>query len=182
MFCRIFRWFIACSVDEGRSPGCLTSSHIKRCRRCNRYYKDQTMVDRSLASGKVQYSRVAPDSYATIMEELPQRDAAVTHRRPTLTKQKKWAFAAVLVFFGFSLVGLLITDKFSSKPPPPAPAEQQVLSLPFIPSGNAVKMTLDQYSLEKEIQNLSSDISEIAKFFSQQAASIHLLSRLTDED
>ncbi len=182
MVCKIIRWFIGCSVDGGRSPGRLAAAHLRRCRECRRYYNEQVMVDRLLTRSETPYQKPDPTAYRAIMRALPERDTAGQHRQPRLSKQKKWAIATVLLFAGSGLAGLFISGRTTPDPPAPEPAASPVFPVAWTQAGGTVKDMIDRYSLEKEIQNTTSDLSVAAKVAAEYADSLLLFGRRTDND
>ncbi len=100
----------------------------------------------------------------------------------TFLERQRRAVAAVLLFTGFGLGGLIISGRISSEAPFPQPTDPPVFSLAWTPPSDSVNKMIEQYSLEQEIKNMTADLSVVAKVVTEYADSLLLFGRDTDNN
>ncbi len=181
MFCKVYRWLIGCSVDDGRGPGRMTSAHMRNCQGCRRYYEVQFEADRALKKGRVPQESADPMGPRAVMRALPGKDAALRKQPAHLRGYRRWAIASVFVIASFSIAALIFSRGLSPEPAPHEITKQQDLPEFALPSRSKIDDVMIRYSIEKELENLSSDIKSVARFFAEHSDSL-ILTEQTGEN
>ncbi len=150
MFCRLARWRMWSSMDDGRPPGRFARGHLGSCARCRRYRERARALDAALRAGAA--GSPSPESSGA---RAPRRRWAIFARGAV-------AVAALAV-----VLGAVGTATLSMEPAPvaerspAAPLKDKayaVLESTSLPTALAdLAGGRDRLSIRRELENLEYD-------------------------